>query len=222
MSDTYTLNVINDSELPNPTFAVFASLPATSSYSTVNLAWLTQQIDATNSYTFTWDMTWGFLWSSSGTKPGYQWAGTGKLPADPLSPTKCAAEFTYNGDFQLLPGQGTPNGDTLWVTDSPTIPIPSVKPSSVAVTLGGSPACATDAGPNLGQTYTLHPTYYIDAGDYVQGQMVDGSSVTAYQKLVYAAGSTSLTATLGVENTWTVEDSATVDFRERLARPVGA
>jgi len=51
---------------------------------------------------------------------------------------------------------------------------------------------------------------------------LDGSSVTAYQKLVYAAGSTSLTATLGVENTWTVEDSSTVDFRERLARPVAA
>lgn len=217
MPDTYTLNVFNNSELPSPTFAVFATLPTQSDYATLNLAWLTQQIDATNNYTFTWDLTWGFLWSAQGTDPDHQWSGTGHLPADPLSPTECAASFTYNGDFELLPAQGTPNGSTLWITDSPTVPIPSVKASSVAVTLGGKPACVTNAGPNLHQTFTLHPTYYISAGDYVQGQMVDGDSVTSYQELTYAAGTTSLTATLGPDNTWSVADSATVDFRDVFA-----
>jgi hypothetical protein len=111
---------------------------------------------------------------------------------------------------------GTPDGDTLWITDAPTVPVPSRQASSVAVTLSGSPVCATDAGPNLRQAFTLHPTYYIDAGTYVKGQMVDGASVTELQELVYSGGNTALTATLRQDNTWTVEPS-----RRDAAAPLG-
>jgi hypothetical protein len=214
--DTYSLTVINNSEIDRPTFAVFATLPASSSYDTLNLAWLTQPIDATNQYVFTWDITWGFSWSAQGTAAGYQWAGSGRLAADPNSTTECTADFSYNGDFQLLPATGKPNGNTLWIKDSPTVPLRDTKPSSVGVTLSGKSACVTDAGPNLNQTYTLHPTYYIDAGQYVAGQMVDGSSVSAFQTLAYTGGNTALTATLNQDNTWTVKNSSQLNFAEIL------
>jgi len=216
MPDTYSLTVINDSELPDPTFAVFATLPVSSDFASLSLAWLTQQINATNQYVFTWEITWGFAWSASGTTPGYQWAGSGTLAADPNSTTESKAEFAYNGDFQLTPATSTPTGDTLWITDSPTVPLPSKQPSSVGVTLGGSPASVTNAGPNLYQTFTLHPTYYIDAGNYVKGQMVDGDSVTQLQELTFAGGSTALTATLSADNTWTVGNSSDVNFADVL------
>jgi rhizosphere induced protein len=218
MPNSYSLTVINDSELTSPTFAVFAVLPVTADYSSLSLAWLTQQIDATNQYVFQWDITWGFAWAGEGTQPTYQWNGSGSLAADPTSPTECAASFTWNGDFQLLPAQGIPTGYTLSITDSPTIPIPSKQPSSVAVTLGGNSVCATNAGPNLTQEYTLHPTYFIDAGNYVQGQMVDGASVTAFQELEYSGGNTALTATLGQQNTWTVTPSASFDYSALFAK----
>ncbi|HEY3001689.1 MAG TPA: hypothetical protein VGJ44_05015 [Kribbellaceae bacterium] len=218
MPDSYSLTVINNSELDRPTFAVFATLPTSSSYDTLNLAWLTQPINAGNQYVFTWEITWGFAWSAQGTAAGYQWAGSGTLPADPNSGSECAAEFSYNGDFQLTPAVGTPTGDTLWISDSPTVPLPSQQPSSLAVTLGGSSACATNAGPNLYQTFTLHPTYYIDAGDYIKGQMVDGTSVSAFQELAYTGGNTALTATLNVDNTWTVQKSADVSFADLFAK----
>lgn len=221
MPNSYSLTVINDSELESPTFALFATLPATSDFATLNLAWLTQQINATNKYVFTWDITWGFAWAAQGTSAGYQWAGSGTLPADPNSSTESKAEFSYNGDFQLTPATSTPTGDTLWIVDSPTVPLPSKQPSSVAVTLGGSPASATNAGPNLFQTYTLHPTYYIDAGNYVKGQMVDGDSVTSFQELSYTGGNTALTATLNQDNTWTVGNSAEVNFAEAFGNGGG-
>jgi len=217
MPNAYSLTVINDSELPSPTFAVFATLPATSEYDTLNLAWLTRQINEGNQYVFTWDITWGFAWAAQGTGAGYQWSGSGTMAADPNSSTECKAIFDYNGDFELTPTNGTPNGSTLWVTDTANIPVPSKQPSSIAVTLGGNSACVTNAGPNLFQTFTLHPTYYINAGDYVQGQMVDGTSVAAFQQLQYAGGNTALTATLGQSNTWTVAPTATVNFAEYFA-----
>jgi hypothetical protein len=151
-----------------------------------------------------------------GVTPDYQWSGSGATAANPTSNEGCAFNFTYNNDFQLQPTQGTANGYELWITDSPQIPLPSVKPSSVACTLSGTSVCAIDAGPNLTQTFTLHPTYYIDAGNYVSGQMVDGSSVAQFQELQYLSGNTALTVTLNQDNTWSVENSASVDFAARL------
>jgi rhizosphere induced protein len=223
MTNSYSLTVINESELTSPTFAVFAQLPGTSDYDTLSLAWLTQQIDSsnqidsTNQYVFTWDIEWGFAWTAHGTAENHQWTGSGKLPANPLSATGCQAELSYNGDFHLQPGQATPDGSTLWIVDDPTVPLPSKQPSSVAVTLSGSPACVTNAGPNLHQTFTLHPTYFIDAGAYVKGQMVDGTSVTGFQELAYEKGVTALTATLQEDNTWEVVPSTEVDFVDRLS-----
>jgi hypothetical protein len=217
MSNSYSLTVINNSELPDPTFAVFATLPLKADYASYQLAWLVQQIDASNHYTFTWQIAWGFAWAASGTTTDFQWTAGGTLPADPLSNEGCAAAFAYNGDFALTPAQGTADGQTLTITDAPTIPLPSKQPSSVGIMLGGSPACVTDAGPNLNQLFTLHPTYYIDAGNYVQGQMVDGTSVTDFQELSFANGVYALTATLNADNTWSVEPSAGVNFAERLA-----
>lgn len=217
MPNSYSLTVINNSELDRPTFAVFAKLPEDSAYDTLSTAWLTQPINATNQYVFTWDITWGFVWSAQGTGAGYQWNASGKLPANPNSQTDCAASFSYNGDFQLTATPSEPKGDTLWITDQPNIPVPSKQKSSVGVSLSGSPACVTNAGPNLGQTFTLHPTYYIDAGNYVQGQMVSGSSVTAYQQLAYTGGNTALTAILNQDNTWSIKPSGTVNFAELLA-----
>jgi hypothetical protein len=204
MPTKYTLNVVNNSELPDPTFAVFAKLPARSNFAMVNLAWMTRQIDAGNNYTFTWDLTWGLAWAAQGTEPGYQWSGSGTLPADPNSPTQCQATFSYDGDFRLRQSPGKPDGYTLSITDDATVPVPSKQASSLAVMLDGASVCATNAGPNLSQAFTLHPTYYIDAGNYVPGQMVDGASVTAFQELAYTKGNTALTATLGPENTWTL------------------
>ena len=89
MPDTYTLTVVNKSELDRPTFAVFATLPVSSSYDSINLAWLTQPINDGNQYVFTWEISWGFAWSDSGTKADYQWAGSGGLPADPNSANEC-------------------------------------------------------------------------------------------------------------------------------------
>jgi rhizosphere induced protein len=128
------------------------------------------------------------------------------LPADPSSDRGCQAGLSYDGDFQLTPAMGKPTGDTLSIDDDPTVPLPSRQPSSVAITLAGSPVCATNAGPDLRQVFTLHPTYYIDASEYVRGRIVDGSSVTGFQRLDFGDG-TALTATLQQDVTWTIGPS---------------
>jgi hypothetical protein len=204
----YNLTVINNSELESPTFAVFAVVPASAKSDPLHLAWLTQQVNEGNQYTFTWDMAWGFTWSAQGIRQSgtgaYTWQGSGSLDADPEKPEQCQAVFSYNGDFQLVHEARAPLGDTLWIQDRGTVPRPSVQPSSVGVYLNGSPVCAVEAGPSLEQSFILHPTYYVDAGLYQKGQMVDASTVTTFQEVRYQNGNTSLTVTLSNDNSWSV------------------
>jgi hypothetical protein len=211
MADQYALTVVNSSQQPRPQFAVFASLPVKANYESVNVAWFAQEIDPTNQYTFRWSLEWAFVWSASGTdlNAGVTWQATGSRAANPDSASTSAVSFEYDGgDFSFRatePPQGQqPDGSTLWILDAPSVPTPSIEPSSVGVALEGRPVCVLEAGPNLRQTFTLHPTYYIDAGNYLAGQMVDGADLTAFQKLEYADGATALTATLNPDNTWTV------------------
>jgi hypothetical protein len=218
MPNQYNLTLINKSDVQSPTFAVFAMLPNLASPESISLAWLARQINKGNVYRFTWDIEWGFTWSAQGAAEGYEWNGSGTLPADPLSDSMCRAKFDYNGDFMLLPNaNGSADGTHLWVEDTPRIPKPSQQESSVGLTLDGRAICAVNAGPNLEQVFTLHPTYYIDAGTYVPGQMVDVDSVTAFQELQYLDGNTALTATLNPGNTWTVQPSNSINFARQMA-----
>jgi hypothetical protein len=208
MSDQLSLTVINNSDT-DPVFAVFANLPNESNYATLNLAWLLQKINhGGNNYTFTWETDWAFTWSAMGTNGTDPWKAHGKpLSADPNSNEKCAAVFGYDGDFTLDYGAGKSDGKTLRIKDTSQVPTPHVKVSSVGLALNGSPICATQAGPNLRQAFTLHPTYYIDAGTYQAGQMVDTANTTEFQVIEYQDSVTALTATLNMDNTWVVEPS---------------
>jgi rhizosphere induced protein len=218
MIDTYSLTVINNSELRTPTFAVFAVLPEFKSPESISLAWLTQRIDNPANYTFDWEMGWEFAWEARGTGDGHKWSGSASLKADPGESDQCKASFDYDGaTWSLTYLDGVPDLKTLRIVDTARIPRPSVKPSSVGIKLNGKAVCAIDAGPNLEQVFTLHPTYYINAGTYVEGQMLSAASITAFQELAYTGGNHDLTATLTASNKWVVRPSSTVNFARELA-----
>ncbi|GAA2170471.1 hypothetical protein [Actinomadura napierensis] len=213
----YSLTVVNKSELAkgSPTFAVMAELPEAQNGDALSTAWLTQVIHPGNSYTFTWDIEWGFAWSASGTRQDYTWRANGHIAADPTSASQCAAEFDYtSGDFMLTPATHVPapDHDALFINDSGAIPKPSTQPSSVAVTLDGQAVCVVDAGPNVQHQFTLHPTYYIVAGSYKHSQMVDAASLTQQAVLSYQSGIADKTAVLDGQNIWHIQNSSEVDL----------
>lgn len=203
----YKLTVVNDSEILNeaPTFVVLADADAAQPGGGLSIAWLAQRIHRGNRYTFSWDMSWGFAWSTGKVTEGSQWTPDGHLPADPGSPSMNAAKFDYQqGDFLLTHSSHalSPEHDMLWVQDGGEIPTPGVKPSSIGITLGGHPMCVVGAGPNLEQNFTLHPTYYIAVGDVAQGQVINGSELMLTQRIEFVEGVTDLTALLDTQNQW--------------------
>jgi len=42
MPTSYDLTLVNDSEIPDPTFAVFAPVPVFAAYDVLDVAWVTQ------------------------------------------------------------------------------------------------------------------------------------------------------------------------------------
>jgi len=212
MTATFSVTVINQSQLDSPaTFTLFATVPTVAANPTYALAWQLAQVGTGNTHLFSWPMTWAFAYAGAGVTVGGQWLPEGTMAANPNAATGCSATFAYNGDFGMTPATGQPTGTTLWVTDAPSIPVPATRRSAVGLTLGGAAACATDAGPNLRQTFTLAPSYAIDDDRYVLGQVVDPGTVAQFQALDFGGGS-ALTATLNADNTWTVVPTATVDF----------
>jgi rhizosphere induced protein len=214
MADTYSLTVINDSHLTQ-TFAIFTTLPVSGTYGSLSMAWNTQIIDPGNRYLFEWDIAWGLACTNHGTTAGTRWTGTSTLPVDPRTATGSGARLTYDGDYSLRPDVGPGTGDTLVVTDDPNLPIPPAGSQeascSVAVTLDGDAVCAVDAGRNLKQTFTLTPTYFIDAGTYEKGQMVSGASLTGFEPLPFLDGIPQLAAVLTEDNTWKVGSVVPLD-----------
>lgn len=200
----HALTVINESSLEHPTFAVWAILPVESASEVWCATWLAQMVGRSNRYTFSWELAWGFAWAAWGVREGRSWRGEGTMAADPRAVAGCVATVTYDGDFRLVPGIGTPDGTTLWVDGSPTVRVPRQGACIVSVSLAGAPVMAAAAGPNLRQVFRLQPTFHVAAGDYEQGQLVDPSFVAGLTRLEFGPGATRLTATWGPDNTWSV------------------
>ncbi|NKZ07146.1 hypothetical protein [Actinomadura latina] len=224
---TYTMSVTNYSELAqgSPKFAIVAELPEARNGSALSTAWLTQVIHPGNTYTFTWDINWGFAWSASGAVKDYQWTAHGSLEADPASAAQCAAQFDYvEGDFLLrsMTRDPDPAHDKLWISNTGSVPTPSVQPSSVAITLDGQPACVVEAGPNITQRGTLHPRYHILAGNLKKCQMLDMASYTDAQLISYDNGVQAKTVVLDDKNNWHVANGEAVDPGTVLNTPPAA
>ncbi|GAA4234301.1 hypothetical protein GCM10022254_38930 [Actinomadura meridiana] len=203
----YSLTVINESEFAqgSPDIAMFAVLPEAEQGHALSTVWRHHVIHPGNRHTFCWDIEWGFAWSAQGTEKGKPWSGGGTSAADPTSPAKCAVRFDYKHDaflFEEMTQDPAPDHDMLYIENTGAVPIPSVQNSSVGVTLNGTPVCVTNGGPNLVEFFTLHPVYYVAAGNYKHTQMVDVTTLTQALTLDYSAGTKALTVTLDAENNW--------------------
>jgi hypothetical protein len=99
-------------------------------------------------------------------------------------------------------------GEVFLDTDSSVPPYsPGAGPTvALAIAAGDDstpvPAIGGTSGPNLSHTFTLHPSYFIQAGDVEQGQMADLSSLNNMQQVTFLPGTFSASWTLSEQNIW--------------------
>lgn len=170
----------------------------------MSLAWLTAPAWPSTTVTFTWNLDYSFVWSQTGVlKPGVTFVAQQTLPADPEDLTANQTLFDYvNGAFTFRPGStaGTPHLGSLYIRELSTIPTAS---ATVGIGMGSSGVFAVQAEPNMNLVFTSHPQYWVTAGTFEHGQVLDVEEITNEQ-VVEFNGTFQMSAVLDPTNTWTV------------------
>jgi len=208
----YTLRVVNNSS-NFMDMCMYQEDPNIGVPNALSLAWFAKPAYPTTTVVFRWTVDYSFVWSETGTlTPGVYFDASQTWPADPsiVSP---ATDFKAGNQiglshpsanaytFTSTPTSGAQNG-SLYIKEDPNIPL---KRASVGIGMSGSGTFAVQSQPNLNLTFTPHPIYYLAAGTYTQGEVLDIGTITNPTDIRFPAGVFSMTATLNENNTWKVD-----------------
>jgi hypothetical protein len=224
----YTLRVVNNST-NFVDMCVFQDDPDIGVPDVMSLAWFAKPTYPTTTVVFRWTVDYSFIWSETGTlKPGVFFDASQTWPADPSvvglsSQTKPGNQIGFSHPsadaytFTSTPVPGAQTG-SLYIKEDPNLPL---KRASVGIGMSGSGTFAVQAQPNMNLTFSPHPKYYLAAGTYSQGEVLDIGSITNPAEIRYPAGVFSLTAVLQEDNTWRIEQTSksnAIGFKHVIAK----
>lgn len=211
--DQFSLTLKNESTTPNLSLVVYTAVPkATNLSSMFALAWLVKRVNTGNSVTYRWTLDYSLMFGTQGVESGAVWSETGTVNVNDSSIAQNTATLGYpNGDYTLAlsPGANPVRpGHVFLNTTAQVPPYSAVSGPSVALAIATgdsntpTPAVAGGSGPNLQHEFDLHPTYYIAAGNIIQGTMADMDTVTKMQEVEYKPGIFAAAWTLTDQNIW--------------------
>jgi rhizosphere induced protein len=208
------LHVINNS-LDLYDMCVYQQDPDIGVQDVFSLAWFAEAAQPGTNLLFQWSLDYSFVWDETGElQPGVTFDASRVLPADPSNTAQNAVIFDCPGGAYLFePSQGAETGN-LYIKESANIP---ANQASVGIGMSGSGTFAVQAQPNLNLVFTPHPNYWITAGTFVPGQVLDTETVTDPAAIAFPDNVYSMTATLGSDNTWTVAPTAQTQMQGVLA-----
>jgi hypothetical protein len=218
----YTLRVVNNST-NFVDMCMYQQDPNIGVPNALSLAWFAKPAYPTTTVVFRWTVDYSFIWSETGTLiPGVYFDASQTWPADPSivgtsSETKPGNQIGFSHPsanaytFTSTPTPGAQSG-SLYVKEDPNIPL---KRASVGIGMSGSGTFAVQSQPNLNLAFTPHPIYFLAAGTYTQGEVLDIGSVTNPTDIRFPAGVFSMTATLTENNTWRVDPTTRENALER-------
>ena len=214
----YSLRVVNQST-NFVDMCVYQDDPDLGVPDVMSLAWFAKPAYPSTTVNFRWTIDYSFVWSETGELiPGVFFDASQVWPADPSVVKPSTADTAGNQvgyahpsrsayTFTSTPTSGAKVG-TLYVKEASDLPL---KQASVGIGMSGSGTFAVQAQPNMNLTFTPHPVYYLAAGTFAQGEVLDIGSITNSVRIAFPPGTFSMTATLQADNTWKVQNSALVN-----------
>lgn len=170
----------------------------------MSLAWLTAPAWPHTTVTFEWALDYCFAWSYTGTlKPGTRFRAQQVQQANPQDLTSNQILFDYaDGAHRFVPGKafGIPELGNLYIRELPTVPADG---AAVGIGMSNSGVFAVQAQPNENLVFSPHPSYWLTAGTFTHGEVLDIEQISNSVELQYNAGF-DMTAVLNPDNTWTV------------------
>jgi len=127
------------------------------------------------------------------------------LDADPSRMNQIT--LGYNGnDYQFSRQTGGGQPGSLSINEDGSIPY-NANDVAVGFGMSGSGTFLQQARPNVRINYTPQPQYWIVFGNYEQGAVLDVNELTNTARIDFPTGVSSMKATLGPDNKWTISRS---------------
>jgi rhizosphere induced protein len=220
-STQYTLRVVNQSSNFFD-MCVYQEDPDLGVQDALSLAWFAKPAYPTTTVVFRWTIDYSFIWSETGELiPGVFFDASQVWPADPSvngvsSPDHAGNQigFSHPSDraytFTSTPTPGARTG-SLYIKEDATIPL---KRAAVGIGMSGSGTFAVQSQPNMNLNFTPHPVYYLAAGTFSEGEVLDIAAITNPTDVQFPPGVFSMTATLLENNSWKVGPSANTNAME--------
>lgn len=198
----YSLDVVNNST-DFEDFCVYQTDPDIGIPNVQSLAWFVDGAHPTTTLDFQWTVDYSFVWDEVGMLvPGIVFRASQDWPADPSDAAANQVVFDYRRDaytFDKGTAAGTPQVGSLYIKCSPHVPL---KTASVGIGMSGAGTFAVEAEPNKNYIFTPHPTYWVTAGTYEKGEVVDTTEISNPLQVVFPPGIFHMRATYNDDNTW--------------------
>ncbi|MBT2441836.1 hypothetical protein J7E93_17305 [Streptomyces sp. ISL-36] len=152
--------------------------------------------------TFTWTVDYGFVWGLTGrlTSGGY-FVPWDQMAADPDNPPRNRTGFGFsNGNYGFVAAGGNTPVGALEIDVLSDVPDGT---ASVGIGMDDSSVFVAQAEPGANLRFTPHPEYWITAGTFRAGEVLDVEEITQEAE-VPLEGTLSMQATLEPDDVWTV------------------
>lgn len=204
MGTKYRLDVLNHSSDFHD-FCVYQTDPDIGVPEVQSLAWLTDRGWPTTVVSFEWTIDYSFTWAEVDTLvPGVVFRASQVWPADPSSPAGNTVVFDFQrGAYTFVHGDvaGNPRVGSLYIRQTPNVPL---NDASVGIGMSGAGTFAREAEPNMNLVFTPHPAYWVTAGTYEKGEVLDVTEISNAAQIQFPPGIFRVEATFNDNNTWSV------------------
>ncbi|MFI9117523.1 hypothetical protein [Streptomyces venezuelae] len=200
-ADGYTLTVTNDSTRYQD-LCVYQQPAGLGVPGALSRAWLTAPAWPGTTATFTWSPTYSFVMAVTGAlAPGGLFSSWREVAADPSDPLRNRIEFDHDhGKFAFAPATGPGHVGALEIDVTSDVPRAT---ASVGIGMSDAPVFAAQAVPGTTPTFTPNPQYWITAGAFTQGMVLDTEEITEAAPVPFDNTST-MRAVLDPNGPWTV------------------
>jgi hypothetical protein len=197
----YSLEVQNNSS-GFTNFCMFQSVPDTNlGVQVAALAWFVEPAHRTTTVKFGWDVDYCLVWSETGPlSPGVTFTASQVWEADPLNPDLQAVQLHHSDGaytFERLAANPARHTGSLYIEQGGDVPL---RQASVGIGMSGSATAAVEAQPNLHLIFTPHPKYWIVAGDFAHGEVLDMAELSNAYEVDYYGAQTSQSLTYTMNN----------------------
>lgn len=209
MSQTYTLTFVNNTDTTQD-FVCYQK-PSSVEGSPLPLVWFAIPIAPTASVSFSWTVDYQFVWSEVGKLgAGIPFRASQALDASPAGLNIVTLTRDPEGAYMFEElDSGGPQGQ-LTVRQTSTVLSDDVavglnmKITSAPPHSAGTGIYVAQAAPNFQTMFSPMPSYWVTAGQYRPGQVLDLEQLTNTAEVVFPAAAYDMKASLAADETWTV------------------